>query len=72
MKNKRGYLDPGTGTFIIQVVVAAIAGCAFFLKMFWRNICTFFSNLFGKKKIETENEETTDKENPTEDDTVNK
>lgn len=41
-----GYLDPGTGSMIIQAVIGAIAGIALFFKVFWRRI----ANSFGKKK----------------------
>lgn len=37
-----GYLDPGTGSMIIQVVLGAIAGMAIFFKVFWRRIVSFF------------------------------
>ena len=40
------YIDPGTGSFIIQVVVALVAASLFGLKMFWRRIVGLFA---GKK-----------------------
>ena len=30
------YLDPGTGSFIVQAIVAAIAGGLFMIKVFWQ------------------------------------
>lgn len=51
------YLDPGTGSLIIQVVVAALLGAAFTAKIYWKNIKTFFVNRFSKK---TQIEETHD------------
>ena len=36
-----GYLDPGTGTFILQTIVAVGAGIAVVLKTFWRQIVGF-------------------------------
>jgi hypothetical protein len=46
---KAAYLDPGSGSFLIQIIVATLVGVSFFAKMFWRNIKLFFSNLFGKE-----------------------
>jgi hypothetical protein len=43
------YIDPGTGSLIIQALIAGIAGGLFAIKMFWRQIKLFFSNLFTKK-----------------------
>lgn len=40
------YIDPGTGSFIIQVVVAVVAASLFGVKMFWRRIVGLFA---GKK-----------------------
>ena len=37
-----GYLDPGTGSMIIQAVLGAIAGIAIFMRLFWRRIVSFF------------------------------
>ena len=40
------YLDPGTGSFIVQAIVAAIAGGLFMIKVFWQKI----TNRFSRKK----------------------
>jgi hypothetical protein len=32
------YVDPGTGSMIIQVVIAAVVGVGAFLGAFWRKI----------------------------------
>ena len=44
------YLDPGTGSFILQVVAAGALGGLFAIKTFWGNITTFFSNILSKNK----------------------
>ncbi len=36
------YLDPGTGSFVIQALVAAVAGVAVTLRMYWSRIMGFF------------------------------
>jgi hypothetical protein len=37
------YLDPGTGSFIIQGVIAAVVGVGLAIKMFWHRIKAFFT-----------------------------
>lgn len=37
------YIDPGTGSYIIQMVIAGIAAAAFALKMLWGRIKARFS-----------------------------
>ena len=32
------YVDPGTGSMIIQVVIAAVVGGAAFIAAFWRKL----------------------------------
>jgi len=36
------YIDPGAGSFVIQALVAAAAGVAVTLKVYWRRIRSFF------------------------------
>lgn len=45
------YLDPGTGSLIIQAVLAALFGAAFTVKIYWRKIKVLLS---GSKKNEEE------------------
>lgn len=42
------YLDPGTGSIIIQVVIGVAVGGLFTVKIFWNRIKTFFKNLFSR------------------------
>jgi len=44
------YLDPGTGSFIFQLIIAALLGGLFAIKIFWKRIKTFLKNLFSKGK----------------------
>jgi hypothetical protein len=37
------YLDPGTGSFIIQGVIAAVVGAGLAIKMFWHRIKALFT-----------------------------
>ena len=42
------YLDPGTGSYVIQVIIALFVGSVFAVKMFWKKIVVFFKNFFKK------------------------
>lgn len=44
------YLDPGTGSFIFQALIAGFVGTLFIIKKFWKNITGFFRNLFNKRE----------------------
>jgi hypothetical protein len=37
------YIDPGTGSYLIQLLIAAAVGLAFGVKLYWRKIKTLFS-----------------------------
>jgi len=45
------YLDPGTGSYMLQLLIAGIASALLALKIFWNNIILFFKKIFmrGKK-----------------------
>lgn len=43
------YLDPGTGSYIFQIIIAAFVGIAFTFKIYWTKIKTFLGDLFSKK-----------------------
>jgi len=36
------YLDPGTGSLVIQSVIAALAAAGFALRLYWRRIRVWF------------------------------
>jgi hypothetical protein len=37
------YIDPGTGSYVIQLLIAALAGIAVAIKIYWSKIKGFFS-----------------------------
>jgi hypothetical protein len=41
------YLDPGTGSILVQSLLAGIAGAAAVVSLYWQRLKTFFS---GKRK----------------------
>ena len=48
-----GYIDPGTGSLIVQSVIGAIAAIGVTLKLYWHKLKIFFHR---------KDDETTDKE----------
>tara|TARA_B110000858_G_C17784155_1_gene466303 strand:+ start:59 stop:262 length:204 start_codon:yes stop_codon:yes gene_type:complete len=44
------YLDPGTGSIILQALVGAIAAGASFCSIYWQKIKSFFSKKNKKDK----------------------
>jgi len=42
------YLDPGTGSYVFQFLIAGLVGALFVVKSFWRNISFFLSRTFKK------------------------
>jgi hypothetical protein len=42
------YLDPGTGSYIFQLIIAALLGGLFAGKLFWNKIKISLKNLFSK------------------------
>lgn len=44
------YLDPGSGSFFFQMMIAALVAASFTLKIFWKNVSMFFSNILSRWK----------------------
>ena len=53
----RLYLDPGSGSFLIQLLIAALLGAGIALRASWGKIKT----LFGKKADADEDDDDTNK-----------
>ncbi len=49
------YIDPGTGSYIIQLVVAGIFGGLFAIKIFWKKIKVFVKKIKGSNDDKQEN-----------------
>jgi hypothetical protein len=46
----QAYLDPGTGSYLIQVLLAGLLGGLVAIKIFWRHISGFFGKLTSRGK----------------------
>jgi len=43
------YIDPGSGSYLVQVIIAAVLGVAFF----FRNIVTYIRSIFTRSPKKT-------------------
>lgn len=48
------YIDPGSGSFIIQMLVGAALGASLAIKIFWRRLVSFFT---GRKSDDPDEEQ---------------
>jgi hypothetical protein len=44
------YIDPASGSYILQLILAGLLGAAFAIKMMWRRIRAFVGRLLGGSK----------------------
>lgn len=44
------YIDPGTGSYLFQIAVAALVAVAFAVKVYWLKVRKFIAGLFAGKK----------------------
>jgi len=51
VREAHAYLDPGAGSYILQILIASLFGALFMLKVFWGRIVGFFGK--GSSKSET-------------------
>jgi DUF1365 family protein len=52
-----GYIDPGTGSMMIQAVIAGIAAAGVSIGIFWKRIKLFLSRISGRKQKEEPNQD---------------
>jgi hypothetical protein len=53
---QRAYLDPGSGSFLLQLLIAALLGGLFLLKTYWGKVVSFFRRLFKRQESEEDSE----------------
>jgi len=49
-KNVYAYIDPGTGSYLIQLLLAALLGIGIAFRLFWGKIKTTLNKIFSKKQ----------------------
>ena len=45
----QAYIDPGTGSYVLQLLLAGFLGALFALKVFWRRVVGFLRDPFGRR-----------------------
>lgn len=50
-KNVYAYIDPATGNYLIQLVLAATVGIGIAYRFFWGKIKATFKKFFSKKTL---------------------
>ncbi|MCF8063124.1 MAG: hypothetical protein K9M82_11445 [Deltaproteobacteria bacterium] len=51
VRNAYAYLDPGSGSMLLQILLGGVAGVAVIGKLYWSRIKEFFQSRFsGKEK----------------------
>ena len=48
--NSFAYLDMGTGSYIIQAILAGFFASLFFIKTYWFKLSQFISKIFSRSK----------------------
>ena len=48
--NVNAYIDPGTGSYVIQVILAAILGGVVTMKVFWKRIGMILKRIVSRGK----------------------
>ncbi len=44
------YLDPGSGSYLLQLLIAGALGALFALRLYWSRVRQFFSNIFRRSR----------------------
>ncbi len=48
LASPHAYLDPGSGSYLLQLLIAGALGGLVVLRMYWSRVTAFFRRLFGK------------------------
>jgi hypothetical protein len=56
MMNYLLYIDPGSGSLLIQAIIAAVVGALFYFKNAWFYVKNFFVKLFKKSTSNQQSE----------------
>lgn len=62
MTNAHAYLDPGTGSIILQGLIAAFAAAALVARHFWYRVTSFLRDPFNRKRSQEQDEPAADDE----------
>ncbi|MBL0270652.1 MAG: hypothetical protein KAX45_09705 [Chitinophagaceae bacterium] len=51
------YIDPGSGSYLVQAIIAAVLGAGFWIKASWHRIRAFFGGQKSAAEQKTEEKE---------------
>ena len=51
------YLDPGSGSYMLQLLIAGALGALFALRLYWSRVREFFSNIFRRSQEDKNRED---------------
>ncbi len=57
LARQQAYLDPGSGSYFVQLLLASLMGALFVLGVYRKKVTDFFRNLFSRGKGEDELDE---------------
>lgn len=57
LRNNVAYLDPGSGSYLLQLLIAGLLGSLFVVRASWGKIKTFFRKLFSRQDDDSNDEE---------------
>jgi len=52
-KKAEAYLDPGTGSYVLQILMAALFGGLFLFKSWWKEAKHIVTKIFSRKEAPT-------------------
>jgi uncharacterized membrane protein HdeD (DUF308 family) len=50
VRSAYGYVDPGTGSYVLMTLLAGLFALSYTLKIYWRHVAGFFRFKFGRKR----------------------
>lgn len=55
-KDAKAYLDPGSNSYLLQILFAGFFSVLLSIKTFWKKIVLFGKQVFGRKEISLKDE----------------
>jgi hypothetical protein len=56
-RGQNAYLDPGSGSYLLQLLLAGLVGGALVIRASWDNVKNFFRKLFTRGKESSTDDE---------------
>jgi len=51
------YLDPGSGSLLLQIILGSLLAIGIVLRVFWKNIVSFVNRILGKEESSPDDEQ---------------